>query len=136
MPKEVVFSVRISADVAVMMSNYLNRNNLEQPAFIRKAIVEKLEKEDKKFLDIEIKKHEECIESLKKGREILKLKEKALEKLPQKEREFLLHAAERLEKRPQFVDGLTDHYKNKFKKHYPISTQEFYKLMEAAKKIK
>lgn len=135
MSKEVYIGVRVSQETIFELSNYLRLNpHLKQSDVIRLAIEEFLKNNNPSFLD---KKIEECkglLTKLNETKQLIKLKEKNLIKLPSKEIEFLLESKDKIEEKPSLIQGRIESYITLFKKPFKITESDFFKLISEAEK--
>ncbi len=110
----------------------INGTDMNLSKWLREAVEEKLTNDNKEKLDIEIKYHEDILNSLKKRKDLFKEKEKDFSKIPAGEVSFLLETGKILEKDFSFIKGRINLYKNRFNKSYRISEQDFMKLINQA----
>ena len=109
----------------------INHTHQTRSEFIKEAIEEKLLNENKEVLEAEIRYMEKKLEALRSKKEQIKVKKKDMNKIPSGEIPFLKETKKVLEQDPLFLKGRISLYKNKFKKNYRISEQEFLELVES-----
>ena len=125
-------SARIPISLFANLYTELKHTGQNRSEFIQEAIEEKLTNSDKELMLAEINYMEKKIEILKNKVKTVKEKKEDMNKLSKEEIKFLKESAEKLGKDPTFTKGRINLYKNLFNKHYAISEQEFWELLNKA----
>ncbi len=123
---------RINLNLLGEINQELKRTGKRMAAWIKEAVEEKLQNDNKEILDAEIKFLESKLGLLQKRKISMKEKEEDINKIPESEIPFLIQSKQILERDPIFVKGRIAKYKNDYHKTYKISEQDFYELMENA----
>ena len=98
--------------------------------FMKEAIEEKLISDNKELIESKIKYMEKEVEILKAKKDQIKERKKEVVKITQEEIDFLKETREILLKDPSFLWGRIKLYKNSFNKHYRISEENFWELLD------
>ena len=130
--QSVPISARVPLNLFVDIHKELKETKQTISEFLKEAAEEKLLNDNGEALDSEIKYMEKKIGVLKAKKEQIKFKEKDMDEIPSNEISFLRETKEILIESPTYIKGRINLYKNRFDKHYRISEQEFWELLEKA----
>jgi len=131
--QKMVLSVRVPLTLFADMCLELEDTGQSRADFIKEAIEEKLCNDNKEILTAEIKYLEEKLAILKNKTIQVKEKEKNMKQMTEEELMFLKESKKIINENPVFLEGRINLYKNTFGKHYRISKEEFWDLMEKVK---
>lgn len=126
-------SARVPLTLLAEIHKELKETGKNMNEFINEAVRDKLYNESNvELINKEIEYHQEIVKNLEGKKKQHIEKEKVFDKIPEKEISFLLETKELLEREPTFVHGRINLYKNKFGKHFKISPNDFFKLLNKA----
>lgn len=125
---EIYVGMRISEEQQLAIS----KSGQNKTDFIREAINEKIVREDKEFLNKQIRIKKEEIEKLENFKKIIQEKEEHKANIPSNELTWLLKTREIILQRPEFVVGRLKLYLNTFPKTFKVSQKEFLELLQEA----
>lgn len=100
--------------------------------YIREAVREKMSRENGSYLEKRKKELLQELEEIKQQQNLLDKKDEEKKNLPEIEINFLIEAKRRIERNPQFLEGLINKYMNEFGKVYKVSRKDFYELIAEA----
>jgi len=123
-------SARVPLDLFVEIRQEINETGQTMTEFMKDAAEEKLSNVNEQMLDSEIKMLESKLEILKNKKGRVKEKKQDLKKIPEEEIPFLKETKELLFKSPEYTKGRIKLYQNRFNKHYRVSEQEFWDLLD------
>ena len=126
----ITIASRIPLSLFAEVHAELRETGQTKSEFIKEAIESKLSEDNEKMLDLEIKMLESKLEILKNKKGRTKEKKQDLKKIPGEELPFLKQTKELLFKSPEYTKGRIKLYQNKFNKHYRVSEQEFWDLLD------
>jgi len=128
--QKMMLGTRIPLELFADLLREINDSGQNKSEFVKEAIEEKLINDNKELMIAEIKYMEKKIEILKNKVNQFKEKKKQMSSLSPLEMEHLKKSKEILIKDPSFIKGRISLYKNTFNKHYRISEQEFWELLD------
>ena len=131
MDKEITTTIaaRIPLSLLGEIHKDLKETGKSMSDFVEESVRERLYSNcNIELVNQEISHHKAIIDSLEKKKKDHSEKEKTLLKIPKNEVSFLIESKEVLEKNPTFCEGRINLYKNRFGKHYRISSEDFFAL--------
>ncbi len=126
-------SARIPLSLLAEVQKELKETKQNMNEFINESVKDKLYNNiNLDLIEKQIELYKELINNLENKKKESVEKEKSFNEISKAEISFLLETKELLEKDPTYIQGRINLYKNKFGKHFRISINDFFKLLDKA----